>query len=491
MAQSDLAYDVVVVGAGNAALCAALSAREQGARVVVLEKAPPSAQGGNCPYTGAGFRFVHGGIEDLRGLLPELTDGETASVSMAPYTAEDFRNHLMAVTHGDTDAELMDVLISQSRPTVEWMHSKGVVWELPSSSNLIAGAPSVIPSSVGLTAWQSGPGLVQMLTTASRRSGIDILYETKMVRLLQDSLGAVCGVVAQDVDGLQDISCRGVVLACGGFEANPEMRVKYLGGGWEKAKVRGSEYNTGDGHRVALEVGAKPAGQWTGCHATPIDADAPATGDLQLTDRMPRRSYPLGIMVNLGGRRFLDEGEGFAEQTFVKAGRLILEQERAIAFQIFDSKAVPLLEGRYGVANEVKANSIKELAYKLQVNPTVLTTTVTAFNDEAHDGEYSPRQLDGRSTQTLDPPKSNWAIKIDSPPFVAYKVTGGITYTYGGPKINTRSQVLDMEDKPIQGLFAAGEIVGGIFYHNSLRAGGLMHGAVFGRLAGANAAGSE
>ena len=489
MVETTFEYDVVVVGAGNAALCAALSAREDGASVVVLEKAPASAQGGNCPYTGGGFRFTHNGLEDIRRLIPELSDQDLSHTSMAPYTAQDFRDHLTAVTHGETSPELMDVLIAESRPTVEWMHSKGVEWELPFRGGSIARAPSVIPNSVGLAARDSGPGLVRMLTLAARRNGVDVLYETKMLRLIQGSRGEVCGVMAQDSDGIHEIRSRGVVLACGGFEANAEMRVKYLGAGWEKAKVRGARYNTGDGHRTAMDVGAAPAGQWTGCHATPIDVNAPPTGDVAITDSLPRRSYPLGIMVNLSGRRFIDEGAGFAEQTFVKAGYAVLSQERSLAYQIFDGKAKPVLEDRYGSANPAVADNVRELAERLGVNSTVLASTVDAFNAEAHDGEYEPRKLDGRSTRTLDPPKSNWALKIDTPPFEAYTVTGGITYTYGGLRIDARAQVLDMEDRPISGLFAAGEIVGGIFYHNSLRSGGLMHGAVFGRLAGANAAG--
>ena len=488
MGQDELRYDVIVVGAGNAALCAALSARDHGVSVVVLEKAPASAQGGNCPYTGGGFRFVHEGIEDLRDLVEDMTDADVARISMAPYTADDFRCHLLAVTHGDTSPDLMDTLISQSRPTVDWMHSKGVRWELPSGSRPSTGAPSVIPNSVGLAAWRSGPGLVDMLTRAARRSGIDILYETKMLRLLEDPRGGVCGVVAGDRDGVHEIRAGAVVLACGGFEANPEMRVKYLGGGWERAKVRGTRFNTGDGHRAALDVGAKASGQWTGCHATPIDIEAPATGDLEVTDRMPRRSYPLGIMVNLSGRRFVDEGEGFAEQTFVKVGTRILEQERGLAFQIFDAKARPMLEPRYGVATAVEAGDLGALAERLGVNAAAFRRTVEAFNAEAQDGEYTPRKLDGRATKSLDPTKSNWAIRIDTPPFVAFTVTGGITYTYGGLSIASDAQVIDLEDRPIPGLFAAGEIVGGIFYHNSLRAAGLMHGAVFGRLAGAGAA---
>lgn len=488
MQNDEVRYDVVVVGAGNAAMCAALSAKEQGASVVVLEKAPPSAQGGNCPYTGGGFRFVHDGIQDIRNLLPDLSDEAVARVNMDSYSAKDFRQHLLTVTHGDTDTELMETLIAESRPTVEWMHSKGVTWELPDPQRPSASAPSVIPGSVGLSSFESGPGLIKMLATACRRNGITILYETKMVRLIQDSRGGVSGVLAQDDDGVHQINCNGVVLACGGFEANPEMRVKYLGQGWERAKVRGARYNNGDGHRAALDVGAQPTGQWTGCHATPIDADAPATGVLELTDGMPRRSYPLGISVNVEGHRFVDEGEGFAEQTFVKMGSRILQQERSIAFQVYDSRAIPLLEARYGMAKAVKADTIEGLAEGLQIRPAVMKATVDGFNAQAHDAGYEPRVLDGRSTATLNPPKSNWAIKLDSPPFVAYRVTGGITYTYGGIKINTQAQVLDTEDRPIPGLFAGGLIVGGIFLHNSLRAGGLMHGSVFGKIAGANAA---
>lgn len=488
MSQDKAIYDVVVVGAGNAALCASIAAREQGANTLVLEKAPPLAQGGNCMYTGGGFRFVHDGIQDIRNLVTEITDKEASILDMNPYSSKEFMNHLTQVTYGDTDPDLARVIVSQSRPTIDWMHAQGVKWELPPSSNRIDGAPTTIPSSVGLRAYESGLGLVKMLTASCRRNGINILYNTKMIRLVQNSQGGIAGVVIKDTDGIHEIVAGAVVLACGGFEANAEMRVKYLGPGWEAAKVRGSKYNTGDGHRVAMDVGAKPAGQWTGCHATPIDVNAPDTGDPSMTERMPRRAYPLGITVNSDGRRFIDEGEGFAEQTFVKMGKRVLEQERGIAYQIFDAKALPVLEPRYGVSDEAKANTVEELANKLGINPVTLESTVKKFNIEAHDGSYEPRKLDGRTTRTLEPPKSNWAIKLDTPPFVAHTVTGGITYTYGGPKIDTNAQVLDMEDKPIPGLFAAGEIVGGILFHNSLRGAGLMHGAVFGKIAGTNAA---
>lgn len=481
-------FDVIVVGAGNAALCAALAASEQGASVVVLEKAPPSEQGGNCPYTGGGFRFVHKGIEDLRSLLPELTDDEVGRIQMPGYTANDFRTHLTTVTHGDTCVDLMETLIEQSRPTIDWMTEKGVRWDFYSRMSGEVGAPSVIPNSVGLTAWESGPGLINMLTAAARRSGVTILYETEMIKLMQNDEGDVIGVKAKDVNEVYEIKSNGVVLACGGFEANSEMRGKYIGEGWELAKVRGSRHNTGDGHRAALAIGAQSFGQWNGCHGTPIDINAPDTGDTQITDQMPRRSYPLGIMVNVEGRRFVDEGASFAEQTFVSTGQAVLRQKDGIAFQIFDSKSLPHLEGRYGGSNRIEANTTQEMAEKLGLDVKIFQETLESFNEQAQDGDYTPRELDARSTIDLDPPKSNWAIKLDVPPFVGFTVTGGITYTYGGLKIDTNSRVLRNDDQPIKGLFAAGEIVGGIFYHNSLRAAGLMHGSVFGKIAGERAA---
>ena len=481
----EIHFDVIVVGAGNAALCAALSAREAGASVAVLEKADPADQGGNCPYTGGGFRFTHGGLSDLRSLLPP--DADLGRASMDPYGADDFRRHFAEATGGQTSELLSETVIAHSRPTVEWMHRMGVEWEV-SISPALAGAPSVIPNQVGLSARGSGPGLVAMLTRSARRMGVQVLYGTKMVELVQDARGGIAGLIAQDADGRHQIGAGAVVLACGGFEANAEMRVKYLGGHWERARVRGSRHNTGDGHRAAMAAGAAPAGQWTGCHGTPIDAGAPATGDLPLTDAMPRRSYPLGITVNLAGRRFVDEGASFAEQTFVTVGNAILAQERGTAFQVFDSRAAPLLEERYGGSTPVRAGSIGELAEGMGVAPAALAATVDGFNGAASDAEYSPRTLDGISAAPLGPPKSNWAIRIDRPPFCAYRVTGGITYTYGGLRIDADARVLDMEDRPIRGLYAAGEIVGGIFYDNSLRAAGLMHGSVFGRLGGAHAA---
>jgi tricarballylate dehydrogenase len=486
--QNTLKYDVVIVGAGNAALCSALAAKDQGAEVLIIEKAPQPHQGGNCPYTGGGFRFVHNGLNDLLTLMPSV-DNKYNNLNMQPYTANEFKNHMIEVTRGDTDKDLMNTIVSQSRPTINWMTSKGVIWELPSSRiSSSINAPSIIPNSVGLSAYESGPGLIKMLTKSAKQNGITILYETEMTDLVQNKQKEISSIVCKDSNGTYQVNTRAVVLACGGFEANSDMRKKYLGEGWENAKVRGSKFNTGDGHRLAIKLGAQPTGQWSGCHATPIDINAPATGNQGITERMPRRSYPLGITVNINSERFIDEGEGFAEQTFVKMGSRILSQDKSIAFQIFDSKSFNLLEPRYNNSKPAISGNLNDLAKKLDIPESKFIKTITEFNKAASDGNYSPKKLDGISTNNLTIPKSNWGIKIDTPPFYGYCVTGGITYTYGGPKIDTKARVLDQNNDPITGLYAAGEIVGGILFHNSLRGAGLMHGSVFGKIAGTNAA---
>ena len=464
-------------------MCAALSAREKGARVLLMEKATPPERGGNCPYTGGGFRFKHNGAEDLRPLLADASVLEGLEDSISPYTASDYRREMLEKTGGRTDPELLETLIEASYPTVRWMREQGIEFELSGR-----GARVVPGVRVGASAVGSGPGLIAMHYTAARRHGVEVVYETKMLGLLTDSSGAVRGVLAEDSEGVQEIRAGGVVLACGGFEASSEMRSEHLGGHWEGAKVRGSRHNTGDGHRAALEIGARMAGQWTGFHGTPIDADAPATGSPDSVDRLPRRSYPFGVMVNINGERFVDEGSDFALNNFVEMGALILRQPRGIAYQVFDAKAESLLEERYWGASVVTAETVGELAEKLGLDRAKVEGTIGGFNEAVQDGEFDPSRLDGKGTMGVEPPKSNWAQAIDTPPFLAYRVTGGITYTFGGLKINTRGQVLDGEEKPIVGLYAAGEIVGGFFYFDSLRASGLMHGAVFGRIAGANAA---
>jgi tricarballylate dehydrogenase len=281
------------------------------------------------------------------------------------------------------------------------------------------------------------------------------------------------------------------VLSSGGFEANIEMRARYLGPNWDLAKVRGTRHNTGDGIRMALDIGAQPHGHWSSCHAVAWDAMADATGDLRLGDIPQRHSYPLGLIVNREGRRFVDEGADFRNYTYAKYGREILAQPGRIAFQIFDAKSAPLLrdEYRHRSATKYRADSLAELADAMLIDADAFVTTVEDFNACTSDVPFDPSVLDGKASRPKDqPPKSNWALPLDTPPYEIYPVACGITFTFGGLHIDASTRVLDMSGQPIPGLFAAGELVGGLFYYNYPGGCGLSAGAVFGKLAGEAAA---
>ena len=320
--------------------------------------------------------------------------------------------------------------------------------------------------------------------------GGTVRYETKASKLITGSTGEVVGLEIRDSGGYREIECGSVVLACGGFEANAEMRARYLGPGWELAKVRGTRFNTGDGIRMALDIGAQSFGHWSGCHAVAWDINAPPTGDRNIADLFQKHSYPFGIVVNVNGERFVDEGADFRNYTYAKYGREILFQTQRAAFQIFDQSAKHLLRDEYHIpqVSKVESNTIEGLADGLGVDREGLAHTVREFNAAVQPGPFNPTELDGKSTVGIDPPKSNWALPIDSPPYLGYAVTCGITFTFGGLKIDESCRVLDTEDKPIPGLYAAGELVGGLFYHNYSGGSGLMAGSVFGKMAGESAA---
>ena len=326
---------------------------------------------------------------------------------------------------------------------------------------------------------------------AVEKQGISIRYGTRATELLHGRSGVEgVRVIADRVQ--EEIRARAVVLACGGFEANREWRTRYLGRGWDLAKVRGTRYNTGDGIRMALKIGAQPCGNWSGAHATEWDLNAPEYGELAIGDAFSKHSYPLSIMLNVNGMRFLDEGEDTYNYTYAKYGRAILEQPGQAAWQIFDSKVIPRLRSSYRIrkVTKVTASTLEELVARLEgVNSQQALKTIREYNAAVmQDVPFNPNVKDGRGTRGLAVPKSNWAQTIDAPPFEAYGVTCGITFTFGGLKISTEAQVLDMEEKPIPGLYAAGELVGGVFYFNYPSGSGLMNGAVFGRAAGQNAA---
>jgi len=493
----DIETDVVVVGCGNAAMAAAGSAHEAGARVVVLEKLPEAERGGNSAHSFAGvFRFPHNGIRDLLPLVPPMPETEVERHDIPPYTRDDFYADLMRVTQGRADPTLTELLVTQARDTVEWMVRWGVGFELHYVDAVEVGGRIRLPrGAVAVHAYDGGLGAVDAWIRVLRPRGVQVLFDTGAVELLVDEAGAVQGVVAQDAEGRGTIRAKGVVLGCGGFGASPEMRARYLGPGWDLVKVRGSRANTGDGLTMALAIGAQPYGHFSGCHASPIDADAPDMSGafLKPGERgavTHRYFWNLGVVVNIQGQRFLDEGEDIHNYTYAKTGRRILQQPGGVAHQIFDAKTRPLLpEMFYAGATPTVASTIAELADLLDIRREALVTTVADFNAAVVDDRpFDPVNKDGRLTQGITPAKSNWAQRLDTPPYTAFGMTCGLTFTFGGLKINTRCQVLSTQEQPIQGLYAAGEMTGGFFYHNYPGGSGLVRGAVTGRIAGRNAA---
>ena len=483
--------DVLVVGGGNAAHCAALAASQNGASVTMLEKAPIHLRGGNSYFTGGLFRFAYDGIEDIMGLMPGISQDERSAIDVGSYPQAQFYSDVMRVTEGLSDSDLLQVLVSQSYPAMRWMTDGGMRWILAYGRQAFKHEGTLrfwgglIVEAVG-----GGKGLSDRAFDLAEQAGVNILYQSKATRLLIDERGRVTGLTFKGPEGFRDLLAKSVVLACGGFEANSEMRTRYLGPGWELAKVRGTQFNTGDGIRMALDIGAQPYGHWSGCHAVAWDLNAPPYGDRNIADLFQKHSYPFGIIVNVEGKRFVDEGADFRNYTYAKYGREILFQPQRAAFQIFDDKTKHLLRDEYRIpqVSVVESDTIEKLADGLGINRQGLVSTVSQFNVAVKEGEFNPTVLDGKHTEGIDPPKTNWALPLDTPPYLGYAVTCGITFTFGGLKIDNRAQVLDTEDAFIPGLYAAGELVGGLFYHNYPGGAGLMAGSVFGRIAGASAA---
>ena len=492
--QSELtrAWDVIVVGAGNAGLVAALSAREQGADVLVLERAPLEERGGNSAFTAGAFRCVYDGVDDLRKAMPDLTDEEIARTDFGSYTAEQFFDDMGRVTEYRTDPELCELLVTRSRDTILWMRGKGVRFQ-PIYGRQAFQVNGKFKFWGGLTieAWGGGPGLVQALSDRCQRENVAILHEARALSLVHDDDG-VGGVRARVSGKTIELKSRAVVLAAGGFQANTEWRTRYLGPGWDLARVRGTRFNTGDGLRMALDIGAMPWGNWSGCHAVGWDLNAPPFGDLSVGDGFQKHSYPFGIMLNAKGERFVDEGADFRNYTYAKYGRVILDQPHQFAWQVFDKKVLHLLRDEYRIkrVTKVRADTIEELVTKLEgVDGGAALSTIRSYNAAVDKGAaFDPNVKDGRRTRGLTIDKTNWANTIDEPPFEAYGVTCGITFTFGGLRIDRDARVLDVDERVIPGLCAAGELVGGLFYFNYPGGTGLMAGSVFGRIAGASAA---
>src|SRR5712671_5584388 len=485
--------DVLVIGAGNAALCSAISAHENGARVMMLEAAPAEERGGNSHFTGGAFRFAYRGVEDLTTVLPSLANEDLSNVDFGSYTQDQFFDDLFALTQFRCDPDLAEILVRGSLDTAKWMAQQGVKLQpgLGRQAYKVDGKFKFW-GRLALHIWGGGPELLKALYANVERRGIPILCETPAVSLVRER-GRVVGVVAEGAGGEPvEIKAGAVVLACGSFESNPEMRARYLGPNWEIAKCRGTRFNMGAGLRMALDIGARPYGNWSGCHSVAWDINAPPYGDLAIGDQSQKHNYPFGLLINAKGERYVDEGLNFHSHTYAKYGGEIMRQPGMFAWQVFDAKASPLLRGEYRIRRVTKAeaNTLEDLAEKLDgVDAPAFLRTVRDFNAACRaDTPFNPNVLDGRRTRGLAIDKTNWANPLDTPPFHAYHVTAGVTFTFGGLKISRQGEVEDLYGRIIPGLYAAGEMVGGLFFHNYASGTGLMSGATFGRLAGRSAA---
>src|SRR5262252_2332245 len=482
---------VLVIGKGNAALCAALAAREQGASVTMLEAASEEESGGNSAFAGGVMRFAFDGVEDLKRVT-DLSPEEIASSDFGTNTRDEYFDDLFRLTSYRTDPELSELLVTRSLDAMAWLRSKGVrfVPNFGRQSALVNGKRRFF-GRLPIEVSGGGAGLVRTLDQALAKAGIAVSYDTRAVELIYDG-ERVTGVRAKCNGKRAEFSARAVVLACGGFEANPEWRARYLGPGWELAKVRGTRFNMGDGLRMALAIGAAPYGNWSGCHATGWDLNAPEFGDKSVGDQFQKHSYIFGLLINAHGKRFVDEGADFHSFTYAKYGGEVLRQPGQFAWQVFDAKVSKLLRSEYRIKfmTKVSANTLEELAPKLEgVNPDEFLKTVRGFNAAVRkDVKFDHTVKDGKCTEGIEPKKSNWAQALDTPPFDAYATTCGITFTFGGLRIDKESgQVLDVNLLPIPGLYTCGEMVGGLFYFNYPSGTGLVSGAVFGRMAGTSA----
>ncbi|MFT7600229.1 MAG: tricarballylate dehydrogenase [Acidimicrobiales bacterium] len=484
------AKHIIVVGGGNAGFCAALAAHDAGASVTVLERAPKALAGGNSAFTAGLMRCAFDGVDDIDAIV-ELSDEQKRTTEFGSYSAQAFYEDLGRITEYKCDPDLAHGLTFKSHETLVWMKEHGIKFDAAYGRQAfnVDGRftfwGGVVIETVG-----GGPGLVEGLTNEAKKLGIEVLYNARAEQLHRGDDG-IEGVTARIEGKTTRLDADAVVLAAGGFQANPEMRTRYLGPGWDLAKVRGTRYNTGDGIRMAMEVGGSSAGNWSGCHAVGWDQNAPEFGDLAVGDGFQKHSYPFGLIVNAEGERFVDEGADFRNYTYAKYGRRVLEQTHQFAWQIFDSKVTHLLRDEYKIrqVTKVSADTIEELAAKLEgVDASAFLDTIAEYNASIDQSvAFNPNELDGRATAGITPPKSNWANTIADGPFEAYAITCGITFTFGGVRINGNAEVLDDGGDPVPGLYAAGEMAAGIFYFNYPGGSGLTAGSVYGRIAGARA----
>lgn len=481
--------DVIVVGCGSAAFAAAIATRQLGAeKVLMLEKAPEPEFGGNPRWSHSGMRWVQSGADEVREFLPELPEEDFQKAVINPYTPEEYKAHLTRATRGRMDPDLLNLIVDNSNAALHWLKDSGLRFQLDLKL-MVDGKYYFEP---GYTVHPEGGGLGQLeqLRTLALGMGIEIRYDSR-VSSLHGHARKIEGVGVVDPDGAYDVYAPTVMLCAGGFQANPEMRARYLPPNADLMKVRGSRHNTGEVLQLALALGAAPSGQWSLGHSSLVSLDGPQYS--LIGKQYSRYSYPYGISVNSSGRRYCDEGENLRMMTYAKMGWKALAETDGMAWQLFDQRAIDdagdtLLRSGYFAGGEFyESDTIAGLAEQIMIPPAVLEHTVKEYNAAVRDDvEFKPLVLDGKSTDGLMPPKSNWANRIEQGPFRAYPVTAGITFTFGGLHVNTDAQVLNTTGVPIEGLYASGDIMG-IFYNGYVGSTGQVRNVVFSRQAAAHA----
>ena len=451
--------DILVVGGGNAALCAAMTARAAGAEVLVLESAPWEFRGGNSRHT-RNIRYLHrSGNEFLTG----------------PYLEDEFWKDLLLVTKGNTREDLARFTIRESESIGPWMRDHGAMFQPAMRGTLHL-------SRTNAFFLGGGKALMNTYYAAAEKMGVHIRYQAEAVDIeMQDRRFVQATVNWKGT--VHTIRACALVLASGGFQANRDWLRDSWGPPADNFIVRGTPYDTGRMLRVMLDKGAKPMGDPKQCHAVAIDARAPKF-DGGIVTRLD--CVPFSIVVNRNADRFYDEGEEFWPKRYAIWGRLVAAQPDQIAFSLIDSKSIDLFMP--SVFPPVTADSIPEMAAKLSLDPAALQRTVERFNDSVRPGNFDPAALDSCATEGLDPPKSHWARKLDTPPYYGYPLRPGITFTYLSLTVNERAQVVLQDDEPADNIFAAGEIMSGNILGQGYMAGfGLTIGTVFGRIAGKEA----
>lgn len=479
MSSNEQTFDVIVVGCGIAGLSAAVAAQQRGAKVGLLERAPIEERGGNTRHTPARLR-----MKSITEVTDDFIDyfannaGGHLDPSLIQHTARDADSWPAILRSlGFADPEVIATFADEVPHTMEWLQTFGLKFE-PLPLPFPAAQPRLVTYGGGLA-------MIEALAAHLESGGGRIIYETAAHSLIVEDSGEISGINAIGPGNKRlRFRAKAVILACGGFQGNPEMMTRYVGPHalYLRGISQGCYYNKGEGIRMALDIGAAPSGDYANWHSLPTD---PRSGQTEPAVYI----YPYGILVNKQGRRFLDEAPGPNDGFREAISREISTQPGGIAYAIVDARFDEVPSQRALICTDeppITATSIAELAETLGLSPQALEATVTEFNNACSEAPFTPLKLDKLSTHGITPPKSNWAHAIRTPPFKAFPVICSIVFTFGGLKVNSNAQVINQQGDAIPGLYAAGETMG-IYYKSYVGATSVMRGAVFGRLAGLDA----